>query len=350
MHPPRLFVLALLAALFVLPMACETTTVTVPVASVEVVPSSLTLIEGEERTLEAVPRASDGSTLTGRSVSWVTLDPLVASVDGAGLVTAVGAGETAIRATVDGEVADAELTVVPAPQVVVSTDAVELDAVQGSTSRNAQVEVTNGGGGALTGLGRSVTYAQGSPGGWLTANLNGTTAPATLTLRGSAANLDAGVYEATVLVSSSSGDGSVAAVTVTFTVEPPPPLIRLELDEVGLNAVENGSQPATQSVSITNGGAGTLLGLAAAITYREGDPTGWLEATLENTIAPTELTLSASPIGLAPGDYRATVEISSPVATLGSAFVTVTFNVDPEADGPEPVPAPQSEPQAERRP
>jgi hypothetical protein len=311
----------------VLLTACDTSTATVPVASLEVVPSTLTLIEGEERTLEAVARAADGSTLSGRSVSWTSDGPLVASVDDAGRVTAVGMGETAIRATVEGVNASAALTVQAAPRVALATDDVELEGVQGSASANVQVQVTNGGAGVLAGLATSVNYPPGAASGWLTVTLNGTTAPTSVTLRGDAAALVPGSYEATVVVSSSSGPGSSAALGVTFTVEPRPPLIVLEPDGVAFIAVENGNDPATQSVSILNGGAGVLLGLAFAITYGEGQPSGWLQADLTGTIAPTLLELSASPAGLAPGTYHATVEISSPVAVPGTAAVAVSLTV-----------------------
>jgi hypothetical protein len=181
----------------------------------------------------------------------------------------------------------------------------------------------------------AVTYPDGAPGGWLSATLNGTTAPTSLTLRGTAGALEPGEHEATVVVSSSAGSGSSAAVRVTLSVVPPPPLIVLDPESVALAAIENGQVAATQTVSVTNGGGGVLLGLELDIRYGEGQPEGWLEAILAGLVAPTEIELSASPEGLAPGTYDAIVQVSSPVALLGSRDVAVRFTVTPAGAAPE---------------
>jgi hypothetical protein len=319
--------LACLVALAVAPSACDTTTVAVEVAAVEIVPATLTLLEGEERTLVAVARAASGAELSGRSVSWTSLSPLVATIDDGGRVTAIARGEATIRANVEGVTATAELTVLAAPSVSLSSDQVDLEATQGSASEPVGVDVTNGGAGTLSGLSVAITYPDEEPTGWLTATLNGTTAPTSLTLRGAAGALEPGDYEATVVVSSSSGPGSSAAIRVTLSVAAPPPLIVLDPDAVALVAVQNGQGAATQTVSVTNGGGGILLGLELEIRYASGQPTGWLAATLTGPIAPTVVELSASPQGLAPGEYDAVVEVSSPVALLGSREIAVQFTV-----------------------
>lgn len=72
------------------------------VASVEVSPAALSLTIGAGAVLTATPRDDGGAALVGRTVTWSTADGGVATVDGAGTVSAVAAGATTITATVEG--------------------------------------------------------------------------------------------------------------------------------------------------------------------------------------------------------------------------------------------------------
>jgi alpha-tubulin suppressor-like RCC1 family protein len=81
------------------------------VASVTVVPQSLSLFAGEEQELHAVTRDQDGRTLVGRSVSWTTSAPTAATVSASGLVTGVGAGSATITATSEGKSGSAAVSV-----------------------------------------------------------------------------------------------------------------------------------------------------------------------------------------------------------------------------------------------
>jgi uncharacterized protein YjdB len=59
----------------------------------------------------AVARDAAGNVLTGRAVSWSSSDTTIATVAPSGLVTAVSSGTAVIRATVDGTIGSAALTV-----------------------------------------------------------------------------------------------------------------------------------------------------------------------------------------------------------------------------------------------
>lgn len=74
----------------------------VSVASVEIDPDSLALIEGAVHQLTAVARDAQGQVVEGRAVQWASSAPDVASVDALGQVTAVRTGTAAITAKVDG--------------------------------------------------------------------------------------------------------------------------------------------------------------------------------------------------------------------------------------------------------
>jgi len=80
------------------------------VASVAVDQATLEMTVGDERTVAAEPRGSDGSRLDGRNVTWESSDPAVATVS-AGRVAARGAGTATITATSEGAVARVPVTV-----------------------------------------------------------------------------------------------------------------------------------------------------------------------------------------------------------------------------------------------
>src|ERR1017187_7650185 len=79
--------------------------------------------------------------------------------------------------------------------------------------------------------------------------------------------------------------------------KPPPsaPVISLSSQTVTFLATAGTASPAAQPVTITNGGTGTLSGLAmGTITYGSGQSSGWLSASLNATSAPATITLMPS--------------------------------------------------------
>ena len=135
--------------------------------------------------------------------------------------------EATIRSTVAG-VAESKVavtyvvTAAPQPQIGLSTSAVSFSAVQGQTIPGAQqVRMTNIGSGTLSGLSGIVTYGPGAS-GWLTASLNSTTAPATLTVQPNTTSLAPGTYTATVTIRSTVSGVAEKTVLVTRVVSAVP--------------------------------------------------------------------------------------------------------------------------------
>lgn len=83
----------------------------VPVASVQVTPSTATLLTGGTQQLTATPRSAAGAVLTGRAVTWATGAPGIATVSATGLVSAIAPGTALILATIDGVTQSATITV-----------------------------------------------------------------------------------------------------------------------------------------------------------------------------------------------------------------------------------------------
>ncbi len=114
------------------------------------------------------------------------------------------------------------------------------------------------------------------------------------------------------------------------------PSIHLATSAVSLSDTAGSTALARTSVAITNAGGGTLDGLAAAVHYAAGEPTGWLSASLSTPLAPATLTITATPGSLDAGTYAGSVEVASPVADGGSRSVSVIFTVAPAAAAPPP--------------
>src|SRR3989449_5723764 len=93
---------------------------TVPVASVSVAPTSLSLTVGQTGQLTATPRDASGNPLSGRVVTWTSSSAAVATVNSTGLVTALGAGTATLTATSEGKSGTAAITVTQPPVPVAS--------------------------------------------------------------------------------------------------------------------------------------------------------------------------------------------------------------------------------------
>ena len=216
----------------------------------------------------------------------------------------------------------------PAPSIALSTTIVTFGASKGAAApAPATVTISNGGGGSLTGLALGTTTYQPTGTAWLQATLSGSTV--TLTILNT--NLTAGSYNAFVPVTSSVASNSPQTILVTFTVGQGP-IILATPPSLSFTAVAKGANPAAQQSSITNPGGGTLSGLAAAVTYTGGQPTGWLSATLSQTTAPATLTLQPN-IAALPSAYdtlTATVTLTSTVPGVTPQPVVVTLFLSPQ--------------------
>ena len=90
------------------------------VASIMVSPSMATIEEGGTQQFEAEAMSSDGMVIPDVTISWMSNDMAVATIDPTGLATGAAAGEVTITAMADGISGMAMLTVTEAPPVVTS--------------------------------------------------------------------------------------------------------------------------------------------------------------------------------------------------------------------------------------
>jgi len=106
-----------------------TATVTIvapPVATVTVTATATTLQAGQTTQATAVTRDASNTVVTGRTVTWSTSDQAIATVSGAGVVTAVAGGTATITATSEAKTGTVQVTVIAgnpadAPQIATIT-------------------------------------------------------------------------------------------------------------------------------------------------------------------------------------------------------------------------------------
>lgn len=120
-----------------------------------------------------------------------------------------------------------------------------------------------------------------------------------------------------------------ADVTASVTVRVDlPPELALDTDSVGFSKGAGEAEPAAATVNVTNAGAFPLEGLTVdTITYGAG-ASDWLMATLDQGVAPAELTLSTSSAAVTTaGTYTAEIQLSGSGAQNSPAPITATLTI-----------------------
>jgi len=181
------------------------------------------------------------------------------------------------------------------------TRSVSVSAVEGGGNPADQtVGINNSGAGDYDDLGTvslgTVVY---DPVGedWLTATV-GTEEVELQTATGS---LSAGIFSATVLVSSSSGGSEDLFVTFTVSRDQEPPELVVSPSTVRMDGIQGGTNPPGQTVIVSNSGGGDLGSLDVT------ESAAWL-----STSGPgSTVDLAAELGGLAAGSYTTTVQFTS---------------------------------------
>jgi uncharacterized protein YjdB len=171
-----------------------------PVASVTLAPSSVTVTVGGTVSLVATLKDANGNTLAGRVITWASSNTGVATVTGTGVVTAAAVGSATITATSEGQSASASVSVATVPVASVSVGPTTASVQAGQT---VQLTATpkDASGNALSG--RTVT--------WTSSNVGVATV--------SGAGLVSGVAAGTVTITATS-EGRSGAATVSVTSVP----------------------------------------------------------------------------------------------------------------------------------
>ena len=322
-----------------LPACSEVTTVTtVEVVLVEVMGDSTARVD-ETVQFSAAVRDASGAVLGGRVPTWSSGDPAVAAVNSEGRVEARSVGSAEIQATVEGVSGSRTITIFSMPVIQLPPEIVlfDFEVPEGTTrAQSREVRVSNGGGGTLSGLTVEISGTSDSdPLSWLTATLDGTEAPATLSVTVDPTGLPEGTHEGEVRLRARSAPNSLSTLPVRLRIGVASPILEMIPEALGFASSVGEPPPSSQTVQVRNAGGGIIAGLRATVTYVGGDTDGWLSAELNRNFTPTELRLEVDPAGLTPGAFDARVTVSSPETPQLSGEVNVRFrfgNPPPELE------------------
>lgn len=132
--------------------------VPVPVASITISPAGAqTVYQGLTLQLAATVKDGAGNPLTGRTVSWTTSNPAIATVSASGLVTGGALGTVQITAESEGVTSGVSVKVDPRPVATVA-----LSPNPGSVKMGTQIQMNldlrDSNGNQLTTAGRTITW------------------------------------------------------------------------------------------------------------------------------------------------------------------------------------------------
>jgi uncharacterized protein YjdB len=141
----------------------------IPVATVQLSPSSSSVTQGQTRQITATLTDSAGNTVSDRVIEWTSSDPTKATVNSTGLVTTLAPGAVTITATSETRSGTASVTIqqIPVDTIVVNgtysaalsdankSFAITLKDASGNTLFNRSVSVTSSDPSVATGTANS---------------------------------------------------------------------------------------------------------------------------------------------------------------------------------------------------
>jgi uncharacterized protein (TIGR03437 family) len=205
------------------------------------------------------------------------------------------------------------------PTISLSSTQLQFTYTMGGASPAAQnITVANSGGGTLT-------WSALSNMPWLSV-FSSTTG---LTISVNPSGLSTGPHVGAITVSASGATNSPDTISVTLTVNaaPPSPSLSLSTSKASFTYTLGGSPPASQAVSITNAGTGTLAWSAAS-------GSSWLTVSPSSGTGSGTLTLGITTAGLTAQTYTGAVTVTASGATNSPQTISVTLVVNPAAASP----------------
>ncbi len=171
-----------------------------PVATIVIAPTTATVLVGATTSLTATARDAAGNALTGRTLTWSSASPTIATVSTSGVVTGVSAGTANVTVTAEGVTAQAVITVTVPPVATVTVTATSTNLLTGATTQATAV-LRDAGGATLNG--RAVA--------WTASN----TAVATVSGTGLITAVGVGT---TIITASSEGRSGTLGIAVQLSV------------------------------------------------------------------------------------------------------------------------------------
>ncbi|MEO7454625.1 MAG: Ig-like domain-containing protein [Gemmatimonadaceae bacterium] len=281
----------------------------------------VTLAAGGTASLGATVRAADGHVVASAPLTYASTDANVAAVTN-GVVTAGRSGTATITAASGAASASVVVTVVVGPPALLFLRNSPAGIAGGVLAPQPVIEVRDKGGNIVTTATNTVTVTM-TGGGSLTGTTVANAVAGVATFTDLAVAGGAGAHVLTFTTAGLTGTSTIDFVLTAATT----PVIAMDTTSLALTAISGTTQ--SFALGIRNGGPNTLGGLAVtAPVDAGGSPAGWLSASIvTTTTAPTTLILLVNAVPLLPGNYRATVKVTSPVASNSPVTVSVSVTV-----------------------
>src|SRR5579871_1578842 len=210
------------------------------------------------------------------------------------------------------------------PTLALNSTTFNFTSQQGGAEPATQsANITNTGGGTLSWS----AAAQAANGGrWLSVSPASGVGTGSVTITADNTGLTAGTYSGTVTITAPGANSSPQMINVSFVIAAPatPPAIALSSSALSFSAQQGNANPANQTVTVSNGGGGTLTWTAAVTSG------SWLSITYVGSV----ITVSANISGLAPNTYTGAIQVSSSVASNGPVTIAVTLVVSAPPQAP----------------
>jgi len=207
---------------------------------------------------------------------------------------------------------------------------------QGTTAASQSIAVSSRRSQPIT---YTATASTRSGGNWLSVSTGGTVNPFQSTAAVATVNtagLQPGTWSGTVTLALSSGENF--SIPVVLTVASSQQTLVLSQTGLFFQSVQGGTAPPPQSISVLNGGTGSLNFAASASTVSGGN---WLSvspsAGTATSTSGASAAVSVSSAGLAPGAYYGKVQFSATGVANSPQTISVVLTVSSPAQSPGPL-------------
>jgi len=283
-----------------------------PVSSISVSAADSSIAVGATVTATVVLQDRFGNPIVGRAVSYQSSNTAVATVSGAGVVNAVGAGTTTITATAEGKSASFPLTVSSVPVASVSVSASPPPNVHPTHTFPAAVTARDAANNVLGLTGRTISWTSSNP------------AIATVSAGAPGAATITAVAVGTATITASV-DGVAAATPVTVTVVPVP-VVSVQVTPTSASVQVGGTQAFTATARDSVNGV--LPG--RTITWSSGnsakatvDPTTGVATGVDSTGAGSVNIVATAPgQGVGGTSPSGTATLSVTLVPIGSVVLS----------------------------
>ncbi|HET6840955.1 MAG TPA: N,N-dimethylformamidase beta subunit family domain-containing protein [Candidatus Angelobacter sp.] len=172
---------------------------------------------------------------------------------------------------------------------------------------------------AATGAG-SLAWTAVSTAPWLSVSSAQGITPATLQISTNTSGLASGTYSGSMRLVSLGATNNPVLINVTLNLVVPPPAIVLSQQQMNFSALAGQANPPSQTLSMTNGGVGSISWSATANVP-------WLSLSSASGSTPASVSVNVNSAGLAPGSYNGAITVTSSGVANSPQTVSVNMTV-----------------------